>query len=256
VLAAVAVFGAAVAGGVLLAAGPSGATDQGTHLTASAGRAATGTAPGAKITVTGTGVVSGTPNELILQMGASTTASTATVALDRNNVELAALAAVFKAAGVPATDIQTSGLSLQANYDSSNNVTGYQASDDLTVTMEDMANAGAVIDAAAHAVGNDVQIDGISFSISDMSALLTVARTRAVRAAEAKASTFALAAGTTLGPVVSISDEEQPSTPILEPSNFASKAAAGASAPVPVEAGSEQVSVQVTVVYELMSGHS
>lgn len=226
------------------------------ELTAATTGATTGAAPGAKATVTGTGTTSGTPDELTIQMGASTSASTASSALDRNDREIAALDAVFTHAGVEPAQILTSGLSLQPTYDSSGNISGYQASDELTVTLRDLAKAGAVIDAGAHAVGNDAQIDEIEFSIADTSSLLERARTRAVQAAQAEAEAFAQGAGTTLGPVLSIGDEEQQPVPLVQPSNFAAKVASGASTPVPVQAGSEQIEVQVHVVYSLKSGRS
>jgi uncharacterized protein YggE len=253
VLTAVAVLAGGLAEGLVVSAG---AATRVVRLTSSTGAAPTGAANGAKVTVSGTGVVTGTPDELTIQMGASTTASSATGALDENNTEVAALEGVFRSAGVKRADLQTSGLSLQANYDSSGAVSGYQASDVLTITLHNLRKAGDVIDAGAHAVGNDVQIDGITFSIANTSSLLASARTRAVQAAQAKAEAFASAAGTSLGPVLSITDEEQQTPPITEPTKFAASSSAGTSTPVPIQAGSQQLSIQVSVVYSLKSGRS
>lgn len=247
--------GAALAlGAIALAAATGGAlaaraTAAGASHAASTG-GPTGAANGATVTVSGTGTVTGRPDTLTLQMGATTTASSATVALDRNNAEIAALEDVFLRAGVKSANLQTSGLTVQANYDQNGDVTGYQAADELTVTFHELANAGEVIDAAAHAVGNDVHIDGIAFSISNTSNLLEVARVRAVRDAQAKAQAFASAAGARLGPVRTISDEEQLPAPVFQVPVFASGIAAAPSR-VPLQAGSQQLSVQVRVVYEL-----
>jgi uncharacterized protein YggE len=191
---------------------------------------------------------------MTLQMGASTNASTAAGALDTNDAEISALSAVFVAHGVKRSNIQTADLSLSPNYDNAGAVTGYQASDDLTVTMHDLARAGGVIDAAAHAVGNDVQIDGISFSIANTSLLQQDARSAAVRDAEAEAEADARAAGAQLGPVISIDDETQQPAPVVEyPTSFALHVVGAASAPVPVHAGSQQITVAVRVVYSLRS---
>lgn len=211
-----------------------------------------GAAAGATVEVTGTGTVTGTPDTLTVQLAVSTTASTATAALDQNNSEMSALQATLSAAGVATKDLQTSNLSLSPTYDSAGNVTGYGAEDDLTATLRDLSSAGAVIDAAAHAVGNDVQIQGISFSISDTSALLKQAREQAMQDAATKAVDLAAAAGTNLGAVVKVTDQENTTPPTPLPFNGL-RATASAPSAVPVQAGSQQLSVQVDVVYQLSS---
>ncbi len=208
-------------------------------------------ATGTTIDVTGTGVARGTPDTLTMQIAVSTTEPTAAVALEANNTKMTTLQAVFRRSGVTPEDLQTTGLNLSPNYDSSGNVTGFSAEDDLTVTMHDLARAGAVIDAAANAVGNATEIEGISFSISDTSALAKVARTEAMANARHEASDLASAGGYSLGPIMKITDHEQASTP--PPPIVAGNAAAFAKSAVPVQPGSEQLSVQVSVVYELRS---
>ena len=220
-------------------------------LTSAAGTGTTGAAAGGRISVTGSAEVTGTPDTMTLQMGATTNAASASAALDRNDAEVAALEAVLKSAGVPAADMQTSNLTLGPTYDSAGNVDGYQASDDLTLELHGLAHAGSVVDAAAHAVGNDVQIDGISFSISNTSSLLATARVEAMRDAGSRASELAAAAGAKLGPVISITDEESQPPPVVLP--FNDFAVAHAAASVPVQPGSQQLSVQVQAVYSLTS---
>jgi hypothetical protein len=205
----------------------------------------------ATIEVTGTGTATGTPDTLTIQLAVSTTASSATDALDQNNAEMKTLEDVLTGAGVATTDLQTNNLNLSPNYDSSDTITNYGAEDDLTVILHDLSAAGTVIDAAAHAVGNDVQIQGISFSISDAAALLKAARLQAMQNANAEASDLATGAGTSLGSIAKITDQEQSATP--PPRDFAANLSATASATVPVQAGSEQISVQVNVVYLLGS---
>lgn len=241
-----------VAAGVLVSSGTSITAAGPAELTAATVPAPTGATSGARVTVTGTATVEGTPDTLTVQLGATTNAPSATGALDENNREVAALEAVLVAEGVAKPDMQTSNLSLQPNVDNSGKVTGYQASDDLTVTVHDLSRAGEIIDAAAHAVGNDVQIDGISFSVSNTSALLATARVEAVRDAQTRAAELAAAAGATLGPVVSIVDQEQQGGNVVTPGASFAVHGSGAT-PVPVQGGSEQLSVQVQVVYALRS---
>lgn len=231
-------------------------------LAVSGGGAATGAtllsskapvaARGATITVTGSGKVVGTPDELTIEIGVSTKAPSAAAALDENNLLAGRLEAVFRHAGVPTKDLQTSNLDLNPAYDSSGAIDGYSVDDDLSVTMPDLAHAGAVIDAAAHAVGNDVTINGISFGISDQSALLTAARAAAMRDASAQAHELAAAAGAELGGIVTVdAGQQQVPPPIVYPFAALHASFAGTNS-VPVQAGTTDVTVQVKVVYSLV----
>ena len=96
-------------------------------------------ATGTTIDVTGTGVARGTPDTLTMQIAVSTTEPTAAAALETNNTKMTTLQSVFRRSGVAPEDLQTTGLNLSPNYDSSGNVTGFTAEDDLTVAMHGLA---------------------------------------------------------------------------------------------------------------------
>ena len=195
--------------------------------------------------------MTGRPNTLTVQIGVSTNAASATSALDENDAEMRNLQTTLVRAGVKSDDLETTNLQISPNYDSDGLITSYGTEDDLTVTLHDIARSGSVIDAAAHAVGNDVQIQGISFSITGTSALLEAARVEAVQNAEGEASDLANGAHASLGPIIRITDEEQQTTP---PSPLFSNAiAAAAKSSVPLQPGAEQLSVQVNVVFQLRS---
>ena len=202
------------------------------------------------ISVTGTGVVTGRPNTLTVQMGVSTSASSATAALDQNNAEMTNLETTLVGAGVKWRDLQTSNLQISPNYDAQGVITSYGVNDDLTATFHHITRSGAVIDAAAHAVGNDIQIQGISFSITGTSALVRTARMQAVQNAQQEASDIASGAHASLGSILRITDQEQQTTPPT-PYLFANGAAAKSA--VPLQPGTEQLSVQVAVVFGLRS---
>jgi uncharacterized protein YggE len=216
-------------------------------LTSSHGAAATA---GATITVTGNGQVEGTPDTASFNVGVSTTAQSAVNALDRNNAQVTALESSLGADGVLVKDIQTSWLNLSANTNSSGAVTGFTADHELSVTMKNLANLGAALDDAVHATGNGVTLDGISFSISNQSALLAAARAQAMLSANTEASQVAAGAGLALGPVVKVTDQENAGQQVF----FAPLASAGrADSSVPVQPGQQQISVGVTVVYQLVA---
>jgi uncharacterized protein len=205
-------------------------------------------AAAAKITVTGTGTVTGTPDQLTLDMGVQVNGVSVDSALQQASQAVRQVTAALRHQGVAAADIQTSGLSLQPNYGSGSQVPdGYQASESLTATLVQMTAAGAQIQAAVHAGGNAATVDDISLNLADASGLLATARTRAVADARVKAAQYAKALGQPLGPVLSVSDQ----TPAPEPIVPFANAAAGKAASVPISPGSQQLSVSVTVVYAL-----
>jgi uncharacterized protein len=209
----------------------------------------TSASSGARITVTGTGTVSGTPNQLTLDMGVQVTGASVDSALQQANQAVTQVTAALRAQGVAAADIQTSGLYIQPNYGSNSQTpTGYGASESVTATLDNISAAGAQIQAAVHAGGNAVTVDGVSLDLTDTSGLLATARARAVGDARTKAAQYAQALGQPLGPVVSISDQTQaPSQPVPLGVN----AASGKASPVPINPGSQQLTVSVTVVYAL-----
>jgi hypothetical protein len=204
--------------------------------------------PRGTIAVTGAGTVRGTPDTVSFQIGVQTVAASAVQALTRNDRRLSSLEASLRARGVGAQDLQTSGLDIYENTNNRGAVTGFTVSDNLDVTMHDIGRAGAAIDSAVHAVGNGVELSGVSFSLSNDSTYLAAARAQAMRNARRAASQIAAAGGARLGAIERITDQEN-ATPVVDP--FFSMRAAGLASGVPLAAGSQSVSVQVSVIYAL-----
>jgi uncharacterized protein YggE len=210
------------------------------------GHSKTGTT--STITVTGSGTVQGTPDTINFQIGVSTVNPTATAALSDNDNKVRALEAALLKNGVTRKEMQTSGLNI---YDNTNNhgvVTGFTVEDTLNITMHKVQHAGVAIDAAARAVGNGVQLNGVSFTITNDSSLLRAARIRAMDNARLAAGQLAKAGDAHVTGIVKITDNENPSSGTYYP-----PVATGASlhASVPIQTGSQPVNVQVTVVYSL-----
>jgi hypothetical protein len=204
---------------------------------------------GARITVTGTGTVTGTPDQLLLSMGVQTSGASVSSALASANRAVRAVTGALRHDGVAAADIQTSGLSIQPNYRSSGAPSGYGVSESVSVTLRNLASAGNQISVAARAGGNATVVDGVSLNFGDSTTLLAAARGRAVADAKAKASAYARAIGHPLGPAVGVSEAASPAP---EPF-FGAEGAAAAPRPaaVPVHPGSQKLTVTVTVVYTL-----
>lgn len=202
----------------------------------------------ATISVTGSGTTHGTPDTINFQIGVSTVAASAASALAENNARVRSLETALTGHGVTKRNMQTSNLNLYANYNNNGAVTGFTAEDDLNVTMHQLAKAGGAIDAAANAAGNGARLYGLTFSISNQSKLLATARAAAMRNAQVEASQIARAGGATLGSIVKVTDQENASPA----QTFYPTAAGTASfASVPIQAGSQSINVQVSVVYAL-----
>jgi uncharacterized protein len=243
-----------MAAAVLIGAFALGSSQGDAAAASSAGRGSAGAGPtvmastagSARITVTGTGNVTGIPNQLVLAMGVQVNGSSVGSALADANDAVARVTATLRAHGVSAADIQTSGLSIWPNYPAdSQTPSGYGVSESLTATLNSLAAAGTQIDAAVHAGGNATTVSGISLNLTDTSALLATARARAVADATVKATQYARALGEPLGPVISITD--QASTQPFPVNGLYSPSAAKAA--VPISPGSQQLSISVTVVF-------
>jgi uncharacterized protein YggE len=240
----------ALAAGAAAAALLIGAFTLGTGHPAAASASATAKAPGSagtRITVTGTGNVSGTPDTLLLSMGVQASAASVGLALQQADSAVTAVTEALRGSGVRAADIQTSGLSIQPNYQSNTpQPDGYGVSESIQVTLSHLSSAGTQISAAVRAGGNAAVVDGVSLNLRDTSRLLAAARSAAVTDAKVKAAQYASALGRTLGPLVSMTEATAP--PAI-PYGMAMSSAK--SAAVPVSPGSEQLNVTVTAVFAL-----
>ncbi len=238
-----------VVGSIVGAAALSGASSSPRHAVTTSHDASATTPP--TITVTGTGQVEGTPDTATFNIGVATTAHTAVEALEGNNTQVATLEQSLEQSGVQLKDMQTSWLNLSPNTSSTGRIRSFTADDELTVTMNDLSNLGAALDAAVTATGSGVTLDGISFSISNQSALLATAHAQAMQAANTEATQVAAGGGMKLGPIVSITDQENAGQYVSYNLKAAAPVATGTA--VPVQAGQQQISVQVTVVYQLVA---
>jgi uncharacterized protein len=243
--------GAAIVGlAVITAAGCSSdkkAESSPTTTVGSGASAATQSYHGATIVVAGHGEVTGTPDTMTMSIGVQTSRPSAQEALQQNAAEATALQDTLKTKGVKKKDMQTSNLSISQTYDKHGNITGYSVSNMVTVTLHDLAVAGDVIDAGAAAVGNDITFNGVQLSIDDTSALLRHARQNAVKKAIAHARQLAEAAGMKLGTVRKIDDT---GTVVPQPAYLSLPyASQRAVADTPIQAGSQQLSVDVSLTF-------
>ncbi|MFC0240605.1 SIMPL domain-containing protein [Rhodopseudomonas telluris] len=165
------------------------------------------------ITVTGEAHKSVAPDIAQIEAGVSNVAKTARSAAEANNMAMGKVLLELKNANLDAKDIQTSRLSIQPQYASSNRpgpteINGYLASNMVTVQVRDTARVASLIDTLVQAGANEIR--GISFRVADPSKVLDDVRAEAVADARRKAEIYARAAGVTLGAPLVITEDTQP----------------------------------------------
>ncbi len=202
------------------------------------------------LTVTGEGEARAVPDQAQLSAGVVTAARTAAAALAANTKAMNGVFATLKKAGVPDKSVQTSNFSVSPQYPNDNSdtrrIVGYQVSNTVNVTLDDLKQLGPALDALVASGANN--IGDISFAIRNPGPLAMQARAAAVRDATARAQAYAKAAGLSLGPILSVQEGEySPPRPMMR----AMAMAAPPSLPVPVAAGEQTVSASVTIVWEI-----
>lgn len=168
-------------------------------------------ADGTILDVSAEGRTTRVPDVATIRAGVVTQGATAAAALADNAAKMAAVLDALKRAGIAPRDTSTANVSLSPQYRYADNqppvVTGYQASNSVSIRFRDIAKAGAILDALVRQGAN--QIDGPNLSIDQPDAALDEARADAVKRARARAELYAKAAGLTVSRIVSIAESGQ-----------------------------------------------
>ena len=203
------------------------------------------------LSISAAGEVKIPPDQAIITLGVQTTQRTAAQAMADNAQRMNGVIAALRRQGLAGKDIQTSGINLSAQYDYQPNtppqLTGYQASNQVTVTVGDLARLGATLDAVTAAGANEIQ--GVGFGLKEPQVAEDAARLKAVKALQAKAELYAGAAGYHIGRMVSLSEGGGvQAMPLAKVMSFAR----AAQATTPVEPGELTVRIDVSGLYELV----
>jgi len=198
------------------------------------------------ITGTATGKVEGVPDTLTVTLGVESRAPSTQAALAQNSERSTKVIEALKASGVAPKDLQTTQLSLNPTFNRQGRIDGYSVSNLVTAKVRDVANGGAVVDAAAAQAGDDIRVQGVALSIEDTGKLVAAARADAVTRARTQARQLARAADVRLGPVEKITERRAGGAGLLR-QEFAADNAMRASSPI--EPGTQELTVDVTVVF-------
>jgi uncharacterized protein YggE len=193
-----------------------------------------------------------TPDIALIQAGVVTQAATAAEAMRLNGVRMNAVLAALRKAGIAERDIQTATISLSPQYLYAENrppvITGYQASNQVSVRFREIARTGAVLDALVGAGANNVA--GPNLMIDKPEAALDEARTAAVKTARARAQLYAEAAGLRVDRILSISEGGAMPPPMPMPAMVA-RVEMAAAQDTQVVAGESRLGVTLSVRFLL-----
>ncbi|MBY4606171.1 SIMPL domain-containing protein [Rhizobium sp. 9T] len=209
----------------------------------------------AVISVTGDGESSMAPDMAVVTLSVVKQAKTAREALDENNKAMKDVLGALKSGGIAERDLQTSGFSIQPQYNYPQPVDGqqqqpqligYQTINSITVRLRDLAKLGQVIDQSVTLGIN--QGGEIQFTNDKPEAAIEEARRNAVAEAVKKAKTLSEAAGVKLGRIIEINENEP--RPLPQPA-YRATMMKEADAAVPVQGGETTYHVSVTVTFAI-----
>jgi uncharacterized protein YggE len=204
------------------------------------------------LSVMGEGKVNVTPDIAVMYLSIITRDPSVNKAWDDNNAKAGAAIAAIQGQGVKEADIRSDfSLYQQEKYDQSGQPTGeitYVVTHTLTVVVRDLTKVGAVLGAAQGAGVNSV--GGVSFSLEDPSPAISQARALAVANARTRADEIAKGLGIKVGKVLTV-NEYGGNVPM--PVDYQAKLGigGGGGSSVPIQVGTWEVSMTVSVVFEI-----
>jgi uncharacterized protein YggE len=211
----------------------------------------TQTIAGTRLDISATGEATRAPDVAIISAGVVSSSATATGAIQDAAGRMDRVRSALKRAGIADHDIQTSNISLNPEYRYADNqppqLTGYTASNQLTVRFRDIRSSGAILDALVAQGAN--QISGPNLTIDKPQAALDEARSSAVAIGRQRAELYARSLGMHVVRLVSIAESggdivsPQPPVPMMM--------ARAESAQTKIDPGEQKLQVSLAMVFEL-----
>lgn len=210
-----------------------------------------------RVTVTGEAKTEAQPDTAVITLSVVTQSKQALNAQQENARKSEAVINAVKQSAGANPEIKTGNYSLQPQYTYQESrlptIMGYEARNSVTVTMNNLNNVGAVIDAASGAGANSVE--GVSFILRENNQASSQTLNEATRQAMSKAQAIAQALG---GRIVRVVEEQEGGVnrnpvPTTDTGTYSSaNMSVNKSAyTTPVEAGTLNVKSEVQLVVEI-----
>lgn len=211
----------------------------------------TGQISGTRLELQARGESRVTPDVAVVSAGVVTQSADASTAMRENAARMSRVFAALKQAGIAEKDIQTTSVNLSPQYRYNNNeapvITGYQASNTVSVRFRDIGKSGQVLDVLVKQGAN--QINGPSLEVESPDDAQDKARLQAIKTLQARAAMYAKATGMQVKRIVSISEAVD-----YSPGPMPMARMEMAAAPVEktdISAGEQSIGVNVSIVFEL-----
>lgn len=213
-------------------------------------------APSRTVTVSAEGKTTATPDLAELTFSVVTQGQDPKALSDNNNTKMNSVIQFLGNQGVASSDIQTVSYDLQPNYQYPQNgvqgvINGYTLTQSVQVKIRDLTKVASVIGGLAPLGVNQIGSVNFTFSNESQVQVLAAARADALANAEKEATQMANAAGGSLGPVVSVTENNYIPGPRPMYAMAAGAAMSTASVAPTIQPGSEDVTDTVTVTYTL-----
>jgi len=204
------------------------------------------------ITVQGTGTVKMVPDAIRISVTTNILQPSSKAALSQSSGVAAAVRKVLTANAIATKDITTARLNVNPEYiysqDKAPAINGYRATQNFSIVVRKTANAGTILDQIVEAAGDNATVDSATPFLLDSEKAMASARALAVKAAKAKATTYATLLGVKLTTVQYLNESTSFYNPM--PIAYATKASAD-SAPTQIDVGQQDVSISVEVRWNL-----
>ena len=225
--------------------------------------------------VRASGSVKAAPDIVVISLGVEAIEDTASLARADTANAMAGVMQVLEGAGVEERDIQTQYFNISPRYlnvrvtdcgdeqeeekeglSSDESCTtswelkliGYAVTNQASVKIRKLDDAGTIIDQVTGAAGDLVRVDGINFTIENPEPLREEARVKAISALREKAEAMAQLAGVELGRLVQVQEDTAFYTP--QPAYArAALASAESAADTSISAGELEITTTVSGVY-------
>lgn len=211
----------------------------------------TQTIGGTRLDIDATGEATRVPDVAVISAGVVSRSASASGALQEAANRMSQVLLALKRAGVQDSDIQTSNVSLNPEYrypeNQSPQLTGYTASNSVTVRFRDIRASGKILDTLVAQGAN--QINGPSLVVDKPEAALDEARVKAIAAARSRAELYARNLGMRVVRVVAVNEQSGFAAPPPMPMGVMSPRMA--SAETRIEPGQQKLQVTVAVTFEL-----
>lgn len=208
------------------------------------------------ISIKGTGIITSAPDIAHINIGVSSNAATARIALDKNTKAMSNIINALTKSDVEGKDIQTSNFSINPRYNQKrdNNqlpaVIGYEVFNTLDIKITNLESLGNILDQVVTLGSN--RINNIRFGIAKPMPLEDKARALAANDAKRRAEIYAQTLGFSLGKIISINEgvsRNQPYQNVMMKRGMVMDAMESSAAPI--EAGEQAITSNVNITWEI-----